>query len=147
MIKIRRNAENVQCLILGPVLSVTLGDLMMTCHQMRCIYHLYPKTAALYTVLQLSFGSEESKRPCDSILNKEESCNKAMLLLFLTGTRKCLNKKTRAWVVCEGVDQNWENSDCFGNPHQAIIPRLVRLVKSCGLPIFVDSLAYCWGRF
>ena len=144
MIKIRRNAENVQCLILGPVLSVTLGDLLMTCHQMRCIYHLYPKTAALYTVLQLLVQRNQKGHVIQYSIRKP---NKAMLLLFLTGTRKCLNRKTPAWVVCEGVDQNWENSDCFSNPHQARIPRLVRLVKSCGLPIFVDSLTYCWGRF
>ena len=144
MIKIRCNAENVQCLILGPVLSVTLGGLMMTCHQMRCIYHLYPKTAALYTVLQLLVQRNQKGHVIQYPIRM---LNKAMLLLFLTGTRKCLNRKTPAWVVCEGVDQNWENSDCFSNPHQARIPRLVRLVKSCGLPIFVDSLAYCWGRF
>ena len=144
MIKLRRNAENVQCLILGPVLSVTLGDLMMTCHQMQCIYHLYPKTAALYSVLQLLVQRNQKGHVIQYPIRMP---NKAMLLLFLTGTRKCLNRKTPAWVVCEGVDQNWENSDCFSNPHQAIIPRLVRLVKSCGLPIFVDSLTYCWGRF
>ena len=144
MIKIRRNAENVQCLILGPVLSVTLGDLLMTWYQMRCIYHLYPKTAALYTVLQFLVQRNQKGQVIRYSIRKP---NKAMLLLFLTGTRKCLNRKTPAWVVCEGVDQNWENSDCFSNPHQARIPRLVRLVKSCGLPIFVDSLTYCWGCF
>lgn len=130
------------------VLNVTLGDFFndLPSNAVYLLPFFITNPHVLYTLSPI-FGSEESIRLGDS----EKSIRKpnAALLLLLPNRYLQTSKFQNMCVgtVCEGVEENWENSDCSSNPHQARLSSLVCLVRSRGLPVFVDSITYYSGPF